>query len=281
MKKFNYLLLLCFIVIIVSIGTYFLIFSIPSSPQLNVSQGSTYKKSLQCYKNKMAKPVDTNGELELLVWNIFKQGNQDWKEKLTLYSQHSNLALLQEVSMNDDFKAYAKNSSWFSSHVDAFRAFGVSTGVLTLSKTSPLVACAYVKLEPWIQLPKSGIYAVFGLSDQRELVVVNMHSVNFTYGIMEYEQQISALSDALKDHEGPVIFAGDLNAWSEERVIALKTKLSQLGLIEVSFIPDNRKPIVNGMALDYVFYRELTLVNAESLTTTASDHNPLLVRFKL
>ena len=191
------------------------------------------------------------------------------------------LALLQEVSMTDEFKAYSQQSPWFSSHVDAFSIFGTSTGVLTLSLQSPLRACAHIEYEPWIQLPKSGIYAEFTLSDGRKLVVVNLHSVNFTYGIEEYKLQLSALANALKKHPGPIIFAGDLNAWSLERIATIEQQLTELGLIEVIFDPDNRKQFINGMALDYVFYRQLTVLDAQSPITDASDHNPLKVTFGL
>lgn len=257
------------------------IFRTPDTARLHVSQGESKKGGLKCYNNKKAKPIDNSGELNILVWNIFKQSEKNWRKSLIDYSRNVRLALLQEVSMNDEFKAYTEKSTWFSSHVDAFSVFGLSTGVLTLSINSPLRACAYIEYEPWIQLPKSGIYSLFTLSDKRKLVVVNLHSVNFTYGIEEYEKQITALVDALKKHQGPVIFAGDLNTWSLERITSIKATLDELNLIEVKFNPDNRKKFINGMALDHVFYRELQLVDAKSPSTNASDHNPLLVKFRL
>jgi len=281
MAKIKKIFLSSFAIIVATILAYLAILRIPSNAQLSVNQSVIQKGALQCFNNKAAKPIDRNGELQVLVWNIYKQARENWHETLEQYSHNTHLALLQEVSMTEQFKAYANSSAWFSSHVDAFSAFGVSSGVLTLSIQSPLVACAHVEVEPWILLPKSGIYSVFQLSDQRELVVVNVHAVNFTYGIEEYKQQISALSAALTKHQGPVIFAGDLNTWSLERFAIIEIMLKQLGLIEVEFSPDNRTQFVNGMALDYIFYRELELVNALSPATDASDHNPLVVKFRL
>jgi endonuclease/exonuclease/phosphatase (EEP) superfamily protein YafD len=281
MKTVKRLFLFIIVVSVSVIAAYYYVIKIPQTPLLNVSNSGILNEALQCYENKEAKAIDQNGRLDIFVWNIFKQENDAWRESLEEFSQNTSLGLLQEVSMTDDFKSYARKSKWFSSHVDAFSAFGVSSGVLNFSVQSPLRACAFLEIEPWILLPKSGIYAVFRLTDKRKLAVVNLHSVNFAYGIEEYEKQITALSNALKTHKGPVIFAGDLNTWSMERFNSINVLLGQHGLKKVEFSPDNRKPRINGKALDHVFYRELELVTAQSPSTEASDHNPLLVKFRL
>lgn len=257
------------------------IFRISSTAQIDVVKHGITNEPLKCYRDSAAQAIDDNGVLNVVVWNIFKQNNANWQTELEQYSQYTRLALLQEVSMSEQFKDYVFESEWFSSHVNAFKSFDINTGVLNLSIRSPLVACAYLQVEPWLLLPKSGIYAVYRLSDERKLAVVNLHSINFTYGIHEYEQQLTTLSDALKNHEGPIIFAGDFNTWSVDRFAAIEQTLKKMGLIEVAFAPDNRKQFFNGMALDHVFYRELNLVSAQSPVTSASDHNPLLVSFRL
>ncbi|GHY80674.1 hypothetical protein VCSRO169_1785 [Vibrio cholerae] len=132
-----------------------------------------------------------------------------------------------------------------------------------------------------MRLPKSAIYARYRLSDGQELVVVNLHAVNFTYGTQEYRQQLTALLDELRDFTGPVIVAGDFNSWSEARMALLSTQLASVGLQEVRFSPDNRTTFINGLPLDHVFYRGLQLEKAEAPISDASDHNPLLVRFRL
>lgn len=281
MKKARWSLYFLMLFSIAVVLSYFSIFTVSKTAQLNINQDTSEDHSLQCFENPKAEFIDSNGQLDILVWNIYKQSQAGWKETLELYTKNANLALLQEVSMDEHFISYTKNSHWFSSHVDAFSVFGLSTGVLTLSTSSPLLACAHIEFEPWLQLPKSGIYATFHLSDGRELVVVNLHSVNFTYGVQEYEKQIKELIVALKKHKGPIIFAGDLNAWSLERIATIEKTIAQLGLKEVRFEPDNRKQFINGLALDYVFYRGLKLIDSKSPITDASDHNPLLVKFKL
>lgn len=257
------------------------VFNLPSSAQLSVIRGNSQSEAVHCYRNKDAKALDENGKLSLLVWNIYKQTNDNWQQKLSEYSNNTQLALLQEVSMTDEFKEYINTANWFGSHVDAFKSFDVTSGVLNLSRRSPLLACAHLETEPWLRLPKSGIFARYSLSNNKVLAVVNLHSVNFAYGNEEYTRQFSALVTELDTHKGPVIFAGDLNTWNPSRIAAIKEALDSLGLQQVVFSPDNRTQFVNGMALDHIFYRGLELIDASSPITDASDHNPLLVSFTI
>jgi endonuclease/exonuclease/phosphatase (EEP) superfamily protein YafD len=281
MKKTIIVLLIAIMTVTAGIATFFYVFKLPINAQLSVLQDNVQGESLECFKNEQAMPVDDEGILKVLVWNIYKQSREGWRDSLLQYSHDSQLALLQEVSMTPEFKDYINTANWFSSHVDAFQSFDIATGVLNLSLESPLLACAYLEAEPWLQLPKSGIYAVYRLSDGRKLVVINLHSVNFTYGTAEYRQQLAALMADLKQHQGPVIFAGDLNSWSAERINIIRRLLRQVGLTEVKFSPDHRKKFLTGLALDHVFYRGLTLQDAGAPVSDASDHNPLIVRFSL
>lgn len=277
--------LLMFILVIliftVASGAVLQVFTLPSGAQLSVFRGSSQSESVHCYTNEKAKPIDNKGTLNILVWNIYKQNNDDWDKSLLEFTQNAQLALLQEVSMTDEFKAHIRTKNWFGSHVDAFKSFDISSGVLNLSTQAPLLACAHVELEPWLRLPKSGIYARYNLSNNKVLAVVNLHSVNFAYGNEEYTRQMSALVNELSTHSGPIIFAGDFNTWNPSRVVDMQSTLSKLGLVEIKFSPDNRTQFVNGMPLDHVFYKGLTVVKARSPVTQASDHNPLLVSFTL
>ncbi len=281
MRKTHILLFLTVAATLFCVSAYSYIFKLPSSGLLSSIQGSTQGEALHCFENDLAKPLDSNGHLNLLVWNIYKQNKLNWRESLVQYSTNTQLALLQEVSMSKEFKDYINHANWFGSHADAFKSFDITTGVLNLSTESPALACAYIEAEPWLRLPKSGIYARYPLSDNRILAVVNLHSVNFTYGTQEYTQQLAKLATELKEHDGPIIFAGDLNSWSAARLTAIKEALQDLSLTAVTFSPDNRTQFVTGLALDHVFYRGLTLVEASSPVSDASDHNPLLITFLL
>ena len=62
--------------------------------------------------------------------------------------------------------------------------------------------------------PKATNYA---LPNQQLLLSVNLHAINFTLGISDLKQQLDDAADIMRHHTGPIIFAGDLNTWSDER----------------------------------------------------------------
>ncbi|WP_117233474.1 endonuclease/exonuclease/phosphatase family protein [Vibrio maerlii] len=256
---------------------YHSIFTIPDSPTL-VSDGVA---SLQCKQFDSQMVLDNEGHIELVVWNIYKQQNEGWKEALNDYSQSAQLLVLQESSLTPELQSWIVNHEWHSQQVEAFKAFDTTAGVLTLSNATPLEACAYLQREPWLQLPKSSLYTLYKLSNGQDLAVINIHAVNFTIGTEEYEQQLKQGYEALKAHQGPIIFAGDFNSWSDARVAAMQSSLEKLGLQEVRFTPDNRTEFVTGLPLDHAYIRGLMVETAEAPLSGASDHNPLLISLKL
>ncbi|NOH81202.1 endonuclease/exonuclease/phosphatase family protein [Vibrio sp. RE86] len=269
------------IIATVTVIGYHAIFSLPERAQVSAISADKTELALQCYKSKDAASIDNNGELNILVWNIYKQNRDNWKQSLNQLIQGKQLALFQEASMSEELKVWIGEQGWFGSQVDAFKAFQTTAGVLNLSYSSPLKACAYTELEPWLRLPKSALYALYPLSNGQQLAVVNIHAVNFTYGTVEYQRQLGVLVDELEQHSGPIIVAGDFNSWSEERLGVMQSALKRIGVAEVAFNPDYRTEFVTGLALDHVFYRGLVLETAEAPQSDASDHNPLLVQFRL
>jgi endonuclease/exonuclease/phosphatase (EEP) superfamily protein YafD len=260
---------------------YKLVFNIPEHPQLITVGENSVGQPLICFQDDKALPLDQQGQLGLLVWNIYKQNREGWSEELSRLSSDAQLLLLQEASLNSGLKQWLSDQGWEGNQVNAFKVMGESAGVINLARTTPNLACGYTEMEPWLRLPKSGIYARYPLSNGQVLAVVNLHAVNFTYGTDEYQLQLQALANELSQHTGPIIVAGDFNSWSEERMRVMKQVLTSLGLSEVVFSPDNRVRFISGLPLDHVFYRGLKLENAKAPESDASDHNPLLLSFSL
>ncbi|MDC5856238.1 endonuclease/exonuclease/phosphatase family protein [Vibrio europaeus] len=281
MKKSAYLIILSLVLSLVVVVGHQSIFSFTQQAQIASISGSNVALSLQCYRNQQASVLDNRGQIKLLVWNIYKQNRENWQQSLTELSDGKQLVLLQEASMTPELINWVAKQGWFGSQVDAFKAFDTSAGVLNLSLNTPSKACAYTELEPWLRLPKSALYALYPLSSGEQLAVVNIHAVNFTYGTTEYHRQLTVLTKELSQHHGPIIVAGDFNSWSEERFAVMSKALISLGLEEVDYQPDNRTQFVTGLPLDHVFYRGLTLETAEAPISDASDHNPILVSFRL
>lgn len=281
MKKSAYFIILSLVLSLLVVAGYQSIFSFTQQAQVVSISGNNVALSLQCYRNEQAPVLDNHGQIKLLVWNIYKQNRENWQQSLTELSDGKQLVLLQEASMTPELIDWVAKQGWFGSQVDAFKAFDTSAGVLNLSLNTPSKACAYTELEPWLRLPKSALYALYPLSSGEQLAVVNIHAVNFTYGTKEYHRQLMALTKELSQHHGPIVVAGDFNSWSEERFAVMSKALTSLGLEEVDYQPDNRTQFVTGLPLDHVFYRGLTLETAEAPISDASDHNPILVSFRL
>lgn len=262
--------------------SYFSVFTIPQKPELVSIDRTDTRTDWFCHQSN-AEPefIDENGMFNLVVWNIHKQSEEGWQNSLQEYGNHSQLMMLQEASVNDEFQEWLQQQSWLASHVNAFKVFGESAGVLNLSNAMASRACAYTAVEPWILLPKSALYARYSLSNGQELVTVNLHAINFTVGTENFLQQIEQLSNAVKKHQGPLIIAGDFNTWSHSRLEELNHRMALLEMKQVRFIPDHRKRFINGLAFDHVYYRGLTLVDAAAPEATTSDHNPMLVSFRL
>ncbi|MCJ2377733.1 endonuclease/exonuclease/phosphatase family protein [Vibrio sp. ZSDZ34] len=279
--KIKSLIILLFVSVILAVSSFHLIFNVPTSPTVTSIEAEQSSSQLHCYHNDTPIAIDQDGQLNVLVWNVYKQNRESLYSELTRYAQNQQLLLLQEASLDSEFLSWIKEQKWLANQVNAFKAFDVSAGVLNLGRHAPVLACAELQIEPWLRLPKSGIYAKYLLSNGEFLIVVNLHAINFTVGTKEYQQQLDAFERALVSHSGPILVAGDFNSWSGARQKALQTSLSAYGLQRVEFHPDHRKRFITGLALDHVFYRGMTLIDASTPISEASDHNPLLVIFRL
>ncbi|CAM2753532.1 endonuclease/exonuclease/phosphatase family protein [Vibrio mytili] len=264
-----------------AVVSFQIIFTVPEHPQIVTQKGSQVTENIQCMEFDDSHFLDKNGEINVLIWNIYKQNKQNWQRALTALSSDRQLLLLQEASMTDRFKQWLVDGHWMSNQVSAFKALGSGAGVISIAQALPIKACAYTSREPWLRLPKSALYSQYRLSNGDLLAVINVHAINFTLGTEEYLSQLTTLEVLLNQHEGPVLFAGDFNSWSEERIAAMKLALQEAELKEANFVPDHRTQFVTGQPLDHVFYRGLVLKNAKAPQSDASDHNPLLVSFSL
>jgi endonuclease/exonuclease/phosphatase (EEP) superfamily protein YafD len=81
-------------------------------------------------------------------------------------------------------------------------------------------------------------------------------------------------------HTGPIVLAGDFNDWSQRRNDILSLVGQRLDLIPVQLTGDARSRYW-GRPVDHIYYRGLEVVQAQAVKVTSSDHNPLLVRFRL
>ncbi|OZS43212.1 endonuclease/exonuclease/phosphatase family protein [Photobacterium sanguinicancri] len=256
-------------------------FKVTQTPELATDIKTVVPEySYNCITKQGVLPLDVDGKLHVTVWNIYKQQRDNWQEALQEYSAGSQLVLLQEANLTTGLADYLRSASWQVTMANAFKFLDTSAGVMNLSKTSANKTCAYLSMEPWLRLPKSALFARYQLSNGQELAVVNLHGVNFTVGVEEYEEQMVKLERALATHSGPMILAGDFNSWRQARLDIVEAMTGRLALHEVKLGNDQRIKIL-GQPLDHMYYRGLALIHAEAPLTDASDHNPIIASFKI
>ena len=221
-----------------------------------------------------------DGELDILSWNIQKASNEGWAEDLADIAGGVQLAFIQEASLQAQIPQ-AIPTPLVQAFAAGYTTSGQSTGVMTLSASNPSLHCNMTAWEPLLGTPKATSVTEYPLRDREErLLAINLHAVNFTLGLENFQQQFNALGDLLRRHEGPVIFAGDLNTWSESRQTLVDRFMQDHGLGAVSFEPDLRTTAF-GRALDHVYVRGLEATFAKVIPVSTSDHNPLRVRLAI
>lgn len=226
-------------------------------------------------------PLFAAGEtLDIVTWNIYKQQRPNWKRALGELVNGSNLILLQEAQMSPELISFAASHQLIADQVPALPFSQHPAGVMTLATSHPIYCCPLREKEPLLRLAKSALITVYPLPNGKQLMVANVHAINFSFGVDVYTRQLNKLGIHIGKHVGPVILAGDFNAWSRQRVNALKRFVRSVGLKEVTLDEDIRTKAF-GRPLDYVFYRGLKLVDSKVLSTDASDHNPIMTRFNM
>ena len=212
----------------------------------------------------------------MLNWNVEKAQHPDLVTEFAAYAERSDLIFLQEaVPLKKTETVIAQ--SLYEAFVRGYVQNEIDTGVLTLARTPHLVHCHLLATEPWLRTPKATSVTLYPLAgSDASLLTINLHAVNFSFGVKAYGAQLEAAAELMRVHEGPVIFGGDLNTWSNRRQATLDALTGELGLTPIPFSPDHRTSRF-GRPLDHLYVRGLTWRSAETVQVDTSDHNPLIV----
>jgi endonuclease/exonuclease/phosphatase (EEP) superfamily protein YafD len=212
----------------------------------------------------------------MLNWNVEKAHHPDLVTEFAAYAERSDLIFLQEaVPLKKTATVIAQ--SLYEAFVRGYVQNEIDTGVLTLARTPHLVHCHLLATEPWLRTPKATSVTLYALAGSDALLLtINLHAVNFSFGVKEYRLQLEAAAKLMRAHEGPMIFGGDLNTWNDRRQTTLDVLTDELGLTAVPFSPDHRTSRF-GRPLDHLYVRGLTWRSSEIVQVETSDHNPLIV----
>lgn len=221
-----------------------------------------------------------SGSIGLLNWNINKGTGDVWQDDLREMSIGKELVLLQEAVQGPDMNSHVDGTNYVS-FSQGFSTNSRISGVVTYSDIKPLTECHLAVVEPILRTRKAISVTEFGIAGTNEtIVVVNVHAVNFSFGVSRFREQVEQIRGVLTSHSGPAILSGDFNTWSRKRLQIVNELVTDLGFSTVLFEEDNRMTF-NDNALDHVFFRGLSIDSSESRLVESSDHNPLSVGFRL
>ncbi|MDH5766793.1 MAG: endonuclease/exonuclease/phosphatase family protein [Gammaproteobacteria bacterium] len=218
--------------------------------------------------------------ISLLNWNGYKNQAESWDKDFTSLTDGQDIILLQEALVDDRLYQLLKNKNLYWNLNAAFYYAGKETGVLTASKVDAIRTCGIRTTEPVIRTPKTALVSVYALNGMAtDLMVINIHGINFSLGTGSYKQQIDEVIRHVKHHHGPVIVAGDFNNWNDARNEIINTMMETLTLQSVGY-KNHKRITVFGNVIDHVFYRGLELIEENTVEVTSSDHNPIRVVFR-
>ena len=252
----------------------------------HTATGTTQETPLNCTEAPLITPdalpqAELDGDsIRLLNWNIHKSSQEGWRDDLRRLAAGSDLLLLQEATLEHGL-ADAMQTPYHSVFAPGYRTADSQSGVMTLSRVPALSHCFLSHQEPWLRTPKATSISRFSIAGSDEnLLVVNLHGVNFAIGSESLERQFLDASTQIERHQGPVIFSGDFNTWSEERMRRVSKIMTALQMRPLSFPQDHRKEVF-GQPLDHIFVRGLRVLNTGSSQVDSSDHNPIFATFAL
>lgn len=217
-------------------------------------------------------------QLRVVSWNIHKGVDIGWQADLTRYASENDLVLLQEAVLSAPMRGVIERAGHDWRMSGAFSVKDEPRGVMVAARVSPIDSCVLREFEPLFRLPKSALVTRFPLAGtNKTLAVSNLHGINFTVVLLgSFRSQLEAVAKELQGHDGPIVFAGDFNTWTDERHAILESVATRLGLTAVNVQPDGRRRTL-GMPLDHLYVRGFSVVSAKAPEVKSSDHNPILV----
>ena len=220
----------------------------------------------------------------LLNWNVYKKNRSNAEFSSFLQSHFETLPefmLLQEAQFDPDRGCMLESFS-FEAAANLEMEHGYY-GVLTASRVVTQDAKAFLseEKEMFFGTHKSLLLSTYLFEDGRELLLVNIHAINFREN-NAYEREKQRLYRFLATYQGAVVLAGDFNTWSSSRLKILLEVTESLGLHRVAYASEEGIKSFFGNHLDMIFYRGLELLDHAVLDDGGiSDHRPLYASFAL
>ena len=218
----------------------------------------------------------------LLCWNVHKNNNSnvDFKAYLQNLENNPDFLLLQEANFRDDAPFTLPNYAFdAAANLEVKKTF---YGVLTASRVESCRAEAFLSQgkESIFGPHKSLLLSRYLFEDKTELLILNVHAINFREN-KSYQRELERFLTLIRNHEGPLIVAGDFNTWNKTRMKNLGRLIADMGLKPVPLESTDAVKSFMGKPLDFILYRDLELQTFSCAhLPKLSDHNPLFATFK-
>lgn len=248
--------------------------------------------SFDTYKDKdiqstlgIAKEQIVEKNLKILIWNIYKGQRDNFLPVFIQEAPKFDLIVLQEIDENIfKSKIIPKLDGFQATLSRSFKIANSATGIAILSRFKYLDFQSIQSLdtEPIVNTPKMIQVNYFEVKNNKALMVIDIHALNFV-GIKKFKSQFKSLKKFLNKHQGPILFAGDFNTWSKERLeyVDKFTKKYQLSPIKFENEKDIPRKSFLGSALDHAYIRGLKVIRARVRNMqSASDHQALEIEVK-
>lgn len=237
------------------------------------------------HENKAATQISLNPseEYTVLSWNIEKTKDKSfYRDFNQLKNNGLDIVHFQESLLTEEFQNLVETSPLNWSTAVSFKIFknlktGISVGSRFLIKK--IKSFKSPDTEPITKTPKVSLFSYVKIQGTNTtLLLANVHLINFV-SIQKFKNHLNQIILEISKHDGPVIFAGDFNSWSEnrKRYIMKVTRTLSLNLVDFP-----RLLFYETFRLDHFFVRGITVTHKKILThIKSSDHYPLLIKFKL
>lgn len=246
-------------------ATDFITITVPKSEQTLKTLGTSH--SYLDYRN-----------LKLVTWNTQKFPSPQTLTHFQSLQKYSDLFLVQEFFEDNRVRKFLSPQDHADFSIGFLDSNNFATGVATFSKGKPYQSRSIQSIgrEPILKTPKMIlVQKYFHPEISNELLVLNIHGINFVEQ-HTYQSQINQAMAYIRNHEGPIIFAGDFNTWNDARWNYLRTLMHIYGLIDIQI------PRTTHLILDHIFIRGFKAQIAYSMENiTSSDHYPLFAELSL
>ncbi len=224
--------------------------------------------------------------LSVVVWNMYKGQRSGWQDDLLELGERADLVILQEAITTDQMVRTLRDlpdMRWNFAASFEYPDSGSATGVLTGSRATPMTV-DYVRSEtrePIVGTPKIALLTLHALNPHPEpLLVINVHG-HLAVSAETFAAQMERIAMRAAEHDGPVLWAGDFNTWTDERYQSVRQLAHRLRLTEVTIEPDGRTHWL-GNVIDRAFVRGAEIRSARALPEIkTSDHVPFTLELKV